>query len=260
MRPAIARLRWPSRVGAVARSSISSRSPCDSTRPTPSLPHHSANGLPSTPCTHEPPRSSGAPSESSVQVRPPMRLRASSTVTAKSGSCSSRAATRPAMPAPTTITRSPLAVPIDHEPVMAEPARAASSCRRTARRPPPPTRRDRRRARRHRQARACRPTSPPGRPGTESSTTMQSNGCTFIVDRGVKEEIGKRLATRHLARAEDAAVEQSHRPVRPRVKRIFSGEPELATQVVETVLLQRQRSPPSRRRPAAAARRESSGR
>ena len=116
--PAIARLRWPSRVGAVARSSIRSRSPCDSTRPTPSLSHHSASGLPSTPCTHEPPRSSGAPSESSVQVRPPMRLRASSTVTAKPESCSRRAATRPAMPAPTTITRSALAVPMDHEPVM----------------------------------------------------------------------------------------------------------------------------------------------
>ena len=47
-----------------------------------------------------------------------MRLRASSTVTAKPESCSRRAATKPAMPAPTTTTRSALAVPMDHEPVM----------------------------------------------------------------------------------------------------------------------------------------------
>ena len=129
VRPRMARLRWPSRVLAVARSSISRRSPWFSTSFTPIFSHHSVNGLPSTPCTHEPPRSSGAPKLSSVQVRPPSRSRASSTVTLNPESCSRRAATSPAMPAPTTITRSPLPAPIDHEPFIRVPARAAAPCR-----------------------------------------------------------------------------------------------------------------------------------
>ena len=35
-------------------------------------------------------------------------------------------------------------------------------------------------------------------PGTESSTTTQSKGCTFMCEGGVQEEIGKRLSARHL--------------------------------------------------------------
>ncbi len=59
------------------------------------------------------------------------RARASSTVTLKPESCSSRAATSPAMPAPTTTTCSALPAPIDHEPVavIRAPARATASCR-----------------------------------------------------------------------------------------------------------------------------------
>ena len=60
--------------------------------------------------------------------------------------------------------------------------------------------RGRRRARRHRRVRACRPSARPGRPARESSTTVQSKGCTFMSMRGMQEEIGKRLAARHLAR------------------------------------------------------------
>src|SRR5690348_5342097 len=54
-RPSRARWRGPSRVGAVARLSINRRSPGDSISLTPSAPHQSVSGLPSTPCTHDPP-------------------------------------------------------------------------------------------------------------------------------------------------------------------------------------------------------------
>src|SRR6185369_11629659 len=69
------------RVVAEARSSMISRSASELTSRTSSLSLHSFSGLPSTPCTQEPPRSTGAPTRSSVHTRPPMRSRASSTVT-----------------------------------------------------------------------------------------------------------------------------------------------------------------------------------
>ena len=127
--PMNALLRCVVRVVAEARSSTISRSDSELMSRTPSFPLQSASGLPSTPCTHEPPRSTGAPTLVSVQTRPPTRSRASSTVTLKPESCSRRAATRPAMPAPITITRSGAPGPIDHDPVIRAPGRAVASCR-----------------------------------------------------------------------------------------------------------------------------------
>src|SRR5207237_10033530 len=55
-------------------------------------------------CTHAPPYSTGIPSHSALQVRPPSRSRASSSSTERPRRASSRAAVTPAKPPPTTIT------------------------------------------------------------------------------------------------------------------------------------------------------------
>ena len=57
-----------------------------------------------TQCTQVPPSSRSWPSLRSVQVRPPTRSRASSTITSSPARPSSRAATSPANPAPMTTT------------------------------------------------------------------------------------------------------------------------------------------------------------
>ena len=58
------------------------------------------------PCTNSAPSSMGwaIPAARSVRMRPPTRSRASSTTTRMPDSCNTRAADRPATPAPTTIT------------------------------------------------------------------------------------------------------------------------------------------------------------
>ena len=35
-------------------------------------------------------------------------------------------------------------------------------------------------------------------PGSESSTTVQAKGCSFMRERRMQEEIGERLSARHL--------------------------------------------------------------
>ena len=64
-----------------------------------------SSGSPSGPWIQEAPRSTGNPRSSTVHTRPPMRSRASMTVTSSPASCRARAAPSPANPAPTTRTR-----------------------------------------------------------------------------------------------------------------------------------------------------------
>ena len=74
--------------------------------PRPAKSAMSTSGLPSVPCSHVAPRSTGTPAASTVQARPPTRSRASSTVTSTPSARSARAAPSPAAPAPSTSTRS----------------------------------------------------------------------------------------------------------------------------------------------------------
>ena len=73
-----------------------------------SIPSASTSGSigdPAPSWIHEAPRSTAAPATSIVCVRPPIRSRPSTTTTSIPASCSARAATSPAIPAPTTMTR-----------------------------------------------------------------------------------------------------------------------------------------------------------
>lgn len=80
-----------------------------STVPAPMASASSVIGFPCVPWIHDAPMSTGTPSEASVLVRPPIRSRASSTVTRTPASASRRAAASPANPAPTIATCSPSA-------------------------------------------------------------------------------------------------------------------------------------------------------
>ena len=68
-------------------------------------------------------------------------------------------------------------------------------------------------------------------PGTESSTTTQSKGCTFMLMAACRKRSGNGFPRGTWLALKMRPSNRSHRPVRPSVKRIFSGEPELATQV-----------------------------
>ena len=67
-------------------------------------------GFPFVPSSHDAPMSTGTPRASLVSSRPPIRSRASRTITDRPRRCSTRAAMRPAAPAPMTITSA--AVPV----------------------------------------------------------------------------------------------------------------------------------------------------
>ncbi len=71
----------------------------------------SAAGLPLKPWMKLAPCSTGTPRLRSVKTRPPIRSRASSTITSAPDSARLAAAERPAIPAPTTTTFSPLPAP-----------------------------------------------------------------------------------------------------------------------------------------------------
>ena len=68
-------------------------------------------------------------------------------------------------------------------------------------------------------------------PGTESSTTTQSKGCTSMAMAACRKRSGNGFPRGTWLELKMRPSNRSHRPVRPSVKRIFSGEPELATQV-----------------------------
>lgn len=71
---------------------------------TPHRLHNPVNGLFILSWIHEAPSSTGTPRPRAVQIRPPMRGRASRTETDTPASCKRRAAASPAIPAPITMT------------------------------------------------------------------------------------------------------------------------------------------------------------
>ena len=74
--------------------------------PMPTASAYLRSGLPVGWCIHEPPRSTRCPARSAVCNRPPTRPRASSTTHSTPAWVSALATVSPAMPAPTTTTRS----------------------------------------------------------------------------------------------------------------------------------------------------------
>ena len=95
----------------IAATSASSSRPCPTTniiRSAQSSSTHvtiGAMGCPISPCSQAAPSGTGTPRLVSVVMRPPGADFDSITVTERPASCSRRAATMPAMPAPTTSTR-----------------------------------------------------------------------------------------------------------------------------------------------------------
>ena len=197
------------RVVAEARSSMIRRSASELISLTPSLSHHSASGLPSTPCTHEPPRSTGAPTRSSVQVRPPMRSRASSTRDVES-----RIVQQPRRDQPRHAGA-------EHDHAFGLRRRPSTTSRWRHFSTSPGSLLhvvEQERARRHhRVAIGVRRAdiaqhAHAGRLGRLHARheVLDDDAVERLLvhrDRGVQEKIGKRLAARHLAGAEDAALE-----------------------------------------------------